>query len=271
MSNITEANMMKVGARVRRGKDWNPNWEFDGNGPGTVVEKVFDGIWKVKWDRDNTSSVHNMGYAGIYDLTIIDFVKPTPSYVKPVPTLASKLFSGKKFSDFKIICDSKTINCHKTVLGTQSDVFETMFMNMEMDEAKSGEIKIEDFDFDTLETLIFFLYNEDIQNQKLINTKLLYAADKYNVSGLVEICATFLKSNLSVDNALEVMVASYHLNQQDLFKAASNFVCENKGQLANTEAWEEMIKTNPTLVATVFSKVLLGVPSLTHAKTPKRM
>jgi hypothetical protein len=42
--------------------------------------------------------------------------------------------------------------CHKIVLGTQSDVFETMFMNMDLNEAKSGEVEIEDFDFDTVET-----------------------------------------------------------------------------------------------------------------------
>jgi hypothetical protein len=108
-----------------------------------------------------------------------------------------------------------------------------------------------------------------MQDKKPINTKVLYVADKYNVSGLMEMCATFLKCNLSVENALDVLVASHHTNQQDLFKAAANFVCENKGQLANTGAWEEMIKTNPTLVATVFSKVLLGVPSLTPVTNPK--
>ena len=277
MSNITEeevmANMMKTGVRVKRGKDWVKGWDFDGNGPGTVLENLQDivvGMWKVKWDNTNIEKIHRMGYGGKFELTIIDFEKPMPTFVKPVPTLASNLFSWKKFSDFKIICDGKIIDCHKNVLGTQSNVFETMFMNMEMTEAKSSEVEIEDFEFDTVETLIYFLYNEDIQDNKLINTKLLYAADKYNVSGLMEMCATFLKCNLSVDNALEVLVASHHTNQQDLFKSASNFVCKNKAKLANTGAWEEMIKTNPTLVATVLSKAFLGVPSLTPAKTPKR-
>ena len=43
MSNITEeevmADMMEVGVRIRRGKDWVLPDYFDGNGPGTVVEK----------------------------------------------------------------------------------------------------------------------------------------------------------------------------------------------------------------------------------------
>ena len=253
MSNTTEeevmADMMEVGVRVQRGKDWVLPDYFDGNGLGTVVEKgSMVGEWRVKWDNTNEKKYHNMGCDGKYDLTIINFVKPIATFVKPVPTLASNLFSGKKFSDFKIICDGKTIHCHKNVLGTQSDVFETMFSNMDLNEAKSGEVEIEDFDFDTMEILIYFLYNEDVQDKKLINTKVLYAADKYNVPGLVEICATFLKCNLSVDNALEVLVASYHLNHiKDLFKAVTNFVYENKEQLANTGSWREMIKTNPTL------------------------
>ena len=117
-----------------------------------------------------------------------------------------------------------------------------------------------------METLIYFLYNEDIQDKKLVNLNLLYATDKYNAPKLVEICAAYLKLSLSVVNALDILVAAHHTNQQDLFKAASNFVCENKGQLANTGAWEEIIKTNPTLVATVLSKVLLGVPTLKNDK-----
>ena len=119
---------------------------------------------------------------------------------------------------------------------------------------------------DTKETLIYFLYNEDIQDKKLVNLNLLYATDKYNAPRLVEICAAYLKLSLSVVNALDILVAAHYTNQQDLFKAASNFVCENKGQLANTGAWEEIIKTNPTLVATVLSKVLLGVPTLKNDK-----
>ena len=80
-----------------------------------------------------------------------------------VLNLASKLFIEKKFSDLKIICDNKTIDCPKNVLGTQSDVFETMFMNVDMNEAESGECKMWQ---DNMETLIYFLDNEGIQDKK---------------------------------------------------------------------------------------------------------
>ena len=58
--------------------------------------------------------------------------------------LGSKLFLDKEFVDLKIICKGKTFECHKNVLSCQSDVFKTMFLNMNMDEAKSGQVKIKD-------------------------------------------------------------------------------------------------------------------------------
>ena len=54
--------------------------------------------------------------------------------------IRSKLFLAKESMDLKIIC----FECHKNVLICQSDVFETMFLNMKMDEAKSGQVKIKD-------------------------------------------------------------------------------------------------------------------------------
>ena len=253
MSNITEEDMAKImrpGIRVARGKDWYRG-DVDKNGPSTVIgnEGLKPGWWHVKWDLDiRLKQVHRMGAEGGYDLVIIDIVKP-------IPTLGSKLFIGKKFSDLKMICDGKTIDCHKTVLASQSDVFETMFLNMDMTEAKAGEIKIVDFKAETMETFIYYLYNEIIKDVNLINTDLLYVADKYNVSGLMKFCVGHFKSNLSPNNVLDVLLSAHKTNQQDLFRAASKFVYENKGQLAKTSAWKEMKKSNPTMIVDILSTV----------------
>ena len=253
MSNITEEDMAKImrpGIRVARGKDWYRG-DVDKNGPGTVIgnEGLKPGWWHVKWDLDiRLKQVHRMGAEGGYDLVIIDIVKP-------IPTLGSKLFIGKKFSDLKMICEGKTIDCHKTVLASQSDVFETMFLNMDMTEAKSGEIKIVDFKAETMETFIYYLYNEIIKDVNLINTDLLYVADKYNVSGLMKFCVGHFKSNLSPNNVLDVLLSAHKTNQEVLFRAASKFVYENKGQLAKTSAWKEMKKTNPTMIVDILSTV----------------
>ena len=75
-----------------------------------------------------------------------------------VEILGSKLFLAKEFMDLKIICKGKTFECHKNVLSCQSDVFKTMFLNMNMDEAKSGQVKIKDITGKFLNECLKILY-----------------------------------------------------------------------------------------------------------------
>ena len=56
------------------------------------------------------------------------------------------------------------------------------------------------------ETMLYFLYNEEIKDDKLINPNLLFAADKYNIAKLVKICILHLKTNLSKENALDILL-----------------------------------------------------------------
>ena len=166
------------------------------------------------------------------------------------------MFATEEFFDFKFICNGKTIQCHKIVLASQSDVFKTMFLNMDMSEAKSGEVKIDDFTAETIETLVYYLYNQEVKDVSLINTDLLRVAEKYNISRLLEMCSGHLQSNLSPTNALDVLLTAHLTNQEDLFKAASKFVSQNTGNLTKTTAWKEMNKTNPMMIKNILSSVL---------------
>ena len=75
-----------------------------------------------------------------------------------VEILGSKLFLAKEFMDLKIICKGKTFECHKNVLSCQSDVFKTMFLNMNTNEAKSGQVKIKDITGKFLNERLKILY-----------------------------------------------------------------------------------------------------------------
>ena len=161
---------------------------------------------------------------------------------------------AKNTYDLKIICGGKILECHKNVLCCRSDVFDVMFLNDEMIEAQSREVKINDIQADTMETLLYFLYHD--QDAKMINGKLLCAAHKYNILELMEVCTEFLKNNISIENATEVVVSAHLTNQKDLFEIASNFIYENKGKVTKTIAWEEFKKSNPTMAIDIFSSIL---------------
>ena len=99
------------------------------------------------------------------------------------------------------------------------------------------------------------MYFQKVEDDKKVNVDLLIAADKYLVKGLLDFCTKFLESNLSVENALDVLFKAELVNQKTLFHAASKFVRKNLGKVNKTSAWEEMLKKNPTLIANLFSQM----------------
>ena len=82
------------------------------------------------------------------------------------------------------------------------------------------------------------------------------AADKYNVCGLLDECSKYFEANLSLQNALDVLVTAEFTNQKNLFEAASRFVGKNIGSLKKSSAYEDLLKKNPTIIANVLSKML---------------
>jgi len=264
MSNLTSEEMVKMmrpGLRVGRGRDWRYDGVEDGNVPGTVLYEHSEkkNLWKVKWDNavEGSWNFYWMGRSetgeNIYRLKIIEIPPPPP---KKTPILGNKLFMAKNTFDLKIICEGKILECHKSVLCCRSDVLNVMFLNDEMIEAQSREVKINDIEAETMENFLYFLYHDQIQDTKMINAKLLRAAHKYNVPELLDFCSDYLKNNLSFENATDVLVSAHLTDQRDLFKIASDFIHENKGKVVKTIAWEEFKKTNPTTAIDIISSVL---------------
>ena len=122
-----------------------------------------------------------------------------------------------------------------------------------MNEARSGKVEIDDFKAVTVETMVYFMYNDNVLDEKMIDLDLLRISEKYNIKSLMDFCSKHLEENLSLENALDVLVSSHLLpNQKGLFDAATNFVCENRGYLVKTDSWKELMKTDQKLANDVF-------------------
>ena len=172
--------------------------------------------------------------------------------------LAGKLFGDTEFSDLKLVCKEKTLNCHKAVLSCQSEVFRNMIKNKSLIE-KPGEvmeIKEIDMNSNSMEQIVFYLYHSKVKDMKMINADLLMAADKYMVKGLLSLCVKYLICNLSLENVLDVLVKAELTNQKALFDCASRFVRTNTGCLKKTSAYNEMFEKDPKFIALVLSKML---------------
>ena len=173
-------------------------------------------------------------------------------------SLAGKLYYEKEFTDVKIVCVDKTFDCHKAVLSCQNEVFKTMIKNKTSTEKQAALMEIYENDVNsiTMEQLLFYVYHEKVKDIQMINTDLLRAADKYNVLSLFDMCVKYLQSNLSLENALDVLVSAELINQKNLFDSASRFVRKNTGRLNKTGAYKEMFEKDPKFIAIVMSKFL---------------
>ena len=120
-----------------------------------------------------------------------------------------------------------------------------MLNNSDMVEAKSGEIKVTDISPITMESLLFFIYHDNLDESK-ISEDLMMAADKYNIFALYKFCVYYFKNNLTEENAEDVMKLAYLKNEHELFEKACKFVFKNKP--FGEKAWQDMIKNNPDYV-----------------------
>ena len=124
-------------------------------------------------------------------------------------------------------------------------------------ESKNGEVKIDAVKAEVMETVINFIYHDAVQDEMKINSELLLVADKYNILGLIDVCAVYLEANLYLENGFDVMISAYLTNQKSLFAAASSFVCENKGELIKSDFWNSMLASNPELIGKAFNQAII--------------
>jgi len=150
--------------------------------------------------------------------------------------MAEILQGNKELSDIKIICNGKTFDCHKQVLGCRSEVFAAMFSDQsDMVESKSGEVEINDVGHEAVESMIQFMYHDKILPNS-INQDLLLLADKYMIHDLMDFCINNLVENLAVENVFEVLQMAHLIDKKNLFQTAVKFLFENKEQMKDLDS-----------------------------------
>ena len=109
-------------------------------------------------------------------------------------------------SDLTIKCGDKTFQVHSLFMTSRSSVFKAM-MDTEMVEAASREILITDIDCPTLQEMIHFIYTGALTDKQLDLQNLWYAADKYDVHGLVEaLCSKMKNEDIGGEKVADLLI-----------------------------------------------------------------
>jgi speckle-type POZ protein len=122
------------------------------------------------------------------------------------PSGYKKILEDEVLSNFELkMNDGVALKAHKTILIAQSPVFFKM-LTTEMTEAKKGFVDVLDFDSKTIREMLRFIYCGEVQNLDEIASDLIFAAEKYEVQQLKEVCIDVITSKLAEDNILDALI-----------------------------------------------------------------
>lgn len=129
-----------------------------------------------------------------------------------------RMFEKELFTDFEVRVDSKVLKVHKSILASRSDVFNEMLTG-DSQEAAENFVVIKDFDAKTMKELFRFMYSNEVENLNAIAEQLVYAAEKYQLDDLKEICLDSLVTSVSVDNVVDYLIIANEISAANkLFK-----------------------------------------------------
>jgi hypothetical protein len=184
-----------------------------------------------------------------------DLPQPAKRRAKSLESDLDKMLASATFSDFKIVCQTHTLDVHKTILAARSDVFAAM-LSADNKETKSSKLIIEDFDIDVVRQMVTFIYTGKLKDsENLVCPELLLLADKYNLSDLVYHCGITLAENLKLENAVAVLNVAVKTSSKYLLKRAASFVARNFPKIKATPEWKKLKNENPSAIVPVLEEI----------------
>jgi len=159
-------------------------------------------------------------------------------------------------SDFVVKTDSKAIKCHKFKLSWNSEVFDKMFQCSDYNENQKGEIVIEDYDDDTVEDFVKFMYNGKLEDETRYTTELLSMAHKYQVEAMMNTCSNYIAANVTKENVAQVWLVSEACEIPTLIKAVHVFLADNWNSKKECDGIVDVIKNHPEYMLELFSHVI---------------
>ncbi|XP_033224339.1 uncharacterized protein LOC117177649 [Belonocnema kinseyi] len=146
-----------------------------------------------------------------------------------------RFVNSSDFSDIIIQVNDLKYPAHKVILAASSPVFNVMFSH-NMKETICGVVKIEDIRPEVFETLLKFIYTDEIESQDDFMPEILIASDKYEINDLKWECENILGEKLTSDNVIATLIFAADHNAERLKKKCLRFITH-----ANSPFWSNSL------------------------------
>lgn len=147
--------------------------------------------------------------------------------------------------------DGQELKAHGALLGARSPVFSRMLATG-MREAATGVIEVDDVSPDVLRRLCEFIYTGTVAGEApwAVDedvSALLQAAMKYDVRGLVHLCAQKAMARVSVETVAEWLTLASRAQAESLRAHCLQFTAAHFAEVQDTEGWERLLKDKQVL------------------------
>ncbi|RIA98391.1 hypothetical protein C1645_130403 [Glomus cerebriforme] len=164
------------------------------------------------------------------------------------------LFNDKNTSDFIIklelpredYCEDiteKIFYLHTKVLSSGSDYFQAL-LNSHMLESQNRCLKLTDVSYFILEKLLLFIYTNNLENINELEDwiDLLYAASRFLLPKLIQVCELSIRKLVNFDNVENIEMAAYECCSMQLVKYCEMFEIKNNEKNENKIFKKEIIE-----------------------------
>ncbi|TVU02828.1 hypothetical protein EJB05_13213, partial [Eragrostis curvula] len=151
--------------------------------------------------------------------------------------------------------DTPAVPAHRVILASRSPVFRAMLEN-EMEESRSGIIKIYDVSYDVLRAFVHYMYTAEALLDEQMASDLLVLAEKYEVKHLKAYCEKFITSKVNNDNAIAHYAFAHRHSAKQLLEASLLALMDNMSTLADREEYKELVEKDPRLVVEIYEAYL---------------
>lgn len=171
---------------------------------------------------------------------------PTGSQTELAADLGALWTSGRR-SDVVLRVADEELRAHGQVLAARSPVFDRM-LAAGMSEASTGIVHITDISARVLRWLLEFIYTDSVQAHQDEEvwcddgalSELIQAAAKYDVPGLVRLCAAKAAARVRVASAAEWLMLASQLRAEPLKAHCLQVVTNNLSEVQGTEGWQRL-------------------------------